>query len=147
MAEQDPFKIPKVDLETYRFSPPGSMGWSAQDYEKLLNHSEEPDVSDPFLPPLIPQDALTELASSVEYQIELPVVRDIENTPSEVQREDIKPVDVKQKKTTGQPKQEPVRESDGHDTSEKESIYQDLILTGNPPAKPWMADQLTTFYS
>ena len=33
--------IPKLDLEEFHFSPPGSMGWSYAEYEKIVDSDEE----------------------------------------------------------------------------------------------------------
>ncbi|HEX7065116.1 MAG TPA: hypothetical protein VF199_08645 [Bacillales bacterium] len=33
--------ITQVDLQEYEFSPPGSMGWTAKEYEKLIDQLQK----------------------------------------------------------------------------------------------------------
>ncbi|NBI29906.1 hypothetical protein [Chengkuizengella marina] len=35
------FNIPKLELEKFKFSPPGPMGWSFAEYEKMLENHEK----------------------------------------------------------------------------------------------------------
>jgi len=62
---QNDSKIPTVDIRKYEFSPPGPMGWSFQEYEKLL---ENPDYF------LNEQSQFSKLLDSIEDTelIELP---------------------------------------------------------------------------
>jgi hypothetical protein len=53
--------IPNVDLAAYRFSPPGAMGWSVADYEKMFIGSDlKISESVHFSPPGIPKTPLSE---------------------------------------------------------------------------------------
>ncbi|RYM05628.1 hypothetical protein EWH99_05335 [Sporolactobacillus sp. THM7-7] len=63
--DNDAFAIPKVDLEQYRFSPPGPMGWSASEYEKILDDPEKKmQESASFAPPAVPSATLIALPQS-----------------------------------------------------------------------------------
>lgn len=58
--------IPLVNLEDYRFSPPGSMGWSEAEYEQLITDPERTIQTETFSPPEVPQTEWVELSLSEE---------------------------------------------------------------------------------
>lgn len=139
MSDQDPFDdfdIPKVDLREYLFSPPGSMGWSAAEYERLLNHPDEQTPSEPFSPPPVPAVALAEMAGSPDHQVD-----DSSAVPESAVKRAETPVDQRQKK----PDPGKTKKTERSKTESEERI-KEFIFDPNPPAKPWMAESLVTFY-
>lgn len=40
MAKENKSKIPKLEIEKFTFSPPGPMGWSFSEYDKLLDRPD-----------------------------------------------------------------------------------------------------------
>ena len=56
--------IPKLDLEEFHFSPPGSMGWSYAEYEKIVDSDEEQlemTATSNITPSTVPDQPLIEL--------------------------------------------------------------------------------------
>jgi hypothetical protein len=150
------FEIRKVDLETYRFSPPGSMGWSAAEYEHILNHPEAASSSESFSPPGVPSTALQELSSSLEHQVELQSL-DVQSSEDSTARipkkeDEKKPniIEIKNKSIISNEKEtnkanqlESEAENQEDPDKEEDSGY---IIDPNPPAKPWLANHLISFY-
>lgn len=147
MAKQvdlDEIDIPKVDLGEYRFSPPSSMGWSAAEYEKLLNNPEEGIQKETFSPPEVPQTTLTELSLSDDRRVSI----SLDNVPKDKEDGSLNEVTVeptekekaqekKAEKSENQEKKEP--------SAEEKAPADDYIISENPPAKPWLAKRLSVF--
>lgn len=122
----DNITIPVVDLDLYRFSPPGSMGWSEAEYEQLITDPERTIQTDTFSPPRVPQTEWTELSASKDrIDSVLPATEDID------------------KGRTGTAL--PVNEVPDTETVETvpsgDESQEDFIRTPNPPARPWLASQ------
>ncbi|MCA0987843.1 hypothetical protein [Guptibacillus algicola] len=67
--------IPKLDLEDFRFSPPGSMGWSYAEYEKIIDSGQaelEVDTTSSLKTPPVPTTDLKELPPGNGTIIEIP---------------------------------------------------------------------------
>lgn len=67
--------IPKLDLEDFRFSPPGSMGWSYAEYEKIIESGQaelEVDTTSSLKSPPVPTTDLKELPPGNGTMIEIP---------------------------------------------------------------------------
>ncbi|MDQ0483394.1 hypothetical protein [Guptibacillus hwajinpoensis] len=63
-SEQEHSTIPKLDLEEFQFSPPGSMGWSYAEYEKIVDSDEQiltVDTTSTLSSPPVPNQTLREL--------------------------------------------------------------------------------------
>ncbi|WP_100488063.1 hypothetical protein [Sporolactobacillus pectinivorans] len=139
----DEIKIPKVDLEHYRFSPPGSMGWSAAEYDQLLNHPEIGIQTETFSPPEVPDTSLTELSLSSEHLVSGEMTEKPEKVHSSIDVDDEIPkekTEVKKEKTKG------IHE----EKTESEKIKvpdPTYVVSENPPAKPWIAKKFNLFYS
>ncbi|WP_377889558.1 hypothetical protein [Alkalihalobacillus sp. R86527] len=69
--------IPKLELEEFRFSPPGSMGWSYAEYEKIIDSGQqalEVDTNSSLTSPPIPSTTLKELPHGDGTIIDIPNV-------------------------------------------------------------------------
>ncbi|MYL63549.1 hypothetical protein GLW07_09305 [Bacillus hwajinpoensis] len=94
--------IPKLDLEEFHFSPPGSMGWSYAEYEKIVDHDDEKleITTTSNLPKTIASQNLVELpaGSAVEIQEEVEEEKQIEKEAgSSEEHLEIAPIEEKQK--------------------------------------------------
>ncbi|KMM38876.1 hypothetical protein [Guptibacillus hwajinpoensis] len=73
-SKQDHSTIPKLDLEDFQFSPPGSMGWSFAEYEKIVNSDEQVltvDTTSTLSSPPVPNQTLRELPQGSAYPVHL----------------------------------------------------------------------------
>lgn len=81
--------IPKLDLEEFHFSPPGSMGWSYAEYEKIVDHDDEKleITTTSNLSNTIPSKNLVELpvGSAVEIHEEVEEEKQIEEEVAHVE--------------------------------------------------------------
>lgn len=81
--------IPKLDLEEFHFSPPGSMGWSYAEYEKIVDHNDEKleITTTSALPTTIASKNLVELpvGSAVEIHEEVEEEKQIEEEVAHVE--------------------------------------------------------------
>lgn len=139
----DEIKIPKVDLEHYRFSPPGSMGWSAAEYDQLLNHPEIGIQTETFSPPEVPNTSLTELSLSSERLVSGEMAEKPEKVRSSAA------VDAETPKEKTEVKKEKKKEIQEEKTESEHKKVPDptYIVSENPPAKPWIAERSNLFYS
>jgi hypothetical protein len=144
------FEIRKVDLEAYRFSPPGSMGWSAAEYEHILNHPEASPSTDFFSPPDVPLTVVQELSPSLEHQVELQSqeVQSSEDSKARIPKkeDETKPniIEIKNKSIISNEKEtNKANQSESEAEDQEDSGY---IIDPNPPAKPWLANHLISFY-
>lgn len=147
-VDHDEFKIRKVDLEAYRFSPPGSMGWSAAEYEHILNHPEAAVVqSESFSPPDVPSTELEELSASPDRKVDLETLeKSIPRTVPDVSRD-------KNKKESSVAAEKVIQKtgisesSEDQITEEREKDENEgYIIDTNPPAKPWLAKNIVSLY-
>ncbi|EST12494.1 hypothetical protein [Sporolactobacillus laevolacticus] len=147
-VDHDEFKIRKVDLEAYRFSPPGSMGWSAAEYEHILNHPEAAVVqSESFSPPSVPSTELEELSASPDRKVDLETLeKSIPRTVPDVSRD-------KNKKESSVAAEKAIQKtglsesSEDQITDEREKDENEgYIIDTNPPAKPWLAKNIVSLY-
>lgn len=147
-VDHDEFKIRKVDLEAYRFSPPGSMGWSAAEYEHILNHPETAVVqSESFSPPDVPSTELEELSASPDRKVDLETLeKSIPRTVPDVSRD-------KNKKESSVAAEKVIQKtgisesSEDQITEEREKDENEgYIIDTNPPAKPWLANNIVSLY-
>jgi hypothetical protein len=125
----DNLTIPIVDLDRYRFSPPGSMGWSEAEYEQLITDPERTIQTDTFSPPKVPQTEWTELSASKDRADgSLPATEKmvIETVGTEIPVKEAS--DLEKAETT------PINEEQKNDYSRS-----DYIPSPNPPARPWLA--------
>lgn len=147
-VDHDEFKIRKVDLEAYRFSPPGSMGWSAAEYEHILNHPEAAVVqSESFSPPDVPSTELEELSASPDRKVDLETLeKSIPRTVPDVSRD-------KNKKESSVAAEKAIQKT-GLSESNEDQITEErekdenegYIIDTNPPAKPWLAKNIVSLY-
>lgn len=147
-VDHDEFKIRKVDLEAYRFSPPGSMGWSAAEYEHILNHPEATVVqSESFSPPEVPSTELEELSASPDRKVDLETLeKSIPRTVPDVSRD-------KNKKESSVAAEKAIQKT-GLSESNEDQITEErekdenegYIIDTNPPAKPWLAKNIVSLY-
>ncbi len=94
--------IPKLDLEEFHFSPPGSMGWSYAEYEKIVDHDDKKleITTTSALPTTIASKNLVELpvGSAVEIHEEVEEEKQIEEeVGSSEEHLEITPIEEKQK--------------------------------------------------
>lgn len=160
MIHNDDVEIPKVDLERYRFSPPGSMGWSAAEYEEILQHPDTDFQSEPFSPPSVPLIDLKELSLSPDHQVDLPKTEWAEEKARSERKKKGPP-----KTDTKNVQSESVTAADGQETikeikhdewtenpqertheADNEEKRSEFIIDPNPPAGPWLAKNLISFY-
>lgn len=122
----DNITIPVVDLDLYRFSPPGSMGWSEAEYEQLITDPERTIQTDTFSPPRVPQTEWTELSVS-EDRVDsvLPEKEEIDTD----------------KTGTAVPANEVPDTETAEIAPSSDEPKEDFIQTPNPPARPWLASQ------
>ncbi|WP_347550690.1 hypothetical protein ABFG93_03510 [Pseudalkalibacillus hwajinpoensis] len=67
-SQHDIESIPKLDLEEFQFSPPGSMGWSYAEYEKIVDSDElelEVNTTSKVSHPDVPKKTLKELPNGL----------------------------------------------------------------------------------
>lgn len=95
MAQTEHSTIPKLDLEEFQFSPPGSMGWSYAEYEKIVDSDDQVltvNTTSNLSSPPVPNQPLRELPQgSTVYPVhfepleekETPVVPSTEATDVE----------------------------------------------------------------
>ncbi|WP_165994989.1 hypothetical protein [Bacillus sp. Cs-700] len=94
--------IPKLDLEEFHFSPPGSMGWSYTEYEKIVDHDDKKleITTTSALPTTIARKNLVELpvGSALEIHEEVEEEKQIEEeVGSSEEHLEITPIEEKQK--------------------------------------------------
>ncbi|RYL94288.1 hypothetical protein EWI07_05520 [Sporolactobacillus sp. THM7-4] len=152
--QQDLFEIPKVDLEHYNFSPPGSMGWSATDYERILNHPEAEIQEFEFSPPSIPLTTLKSLPSSPDQRIveqdapEAGIGAASDNNGYNESIGESDSIEMEQQKTPNN-QQDPLK-ADSEKDQQKEKIEKaaekqqsdddnGYIKDPYPPASPWLS--------
>lgn len=147
-VDHDEFKIRKVDLEAYRFSPPGSMGWSAAEYEHILNHPEAAVVqSESFSPPGVPSTELEELSASPDRKVDLETLeKSIPRTVPVVSRDKNK----KESSVAAEKAIQKIGVSENSEDQIREEREKDenegYIIDTNPPAKPWLAKNIVSLY-
>ncbi|MCL1631313.1 hypothetical protein M3N64_05030 [Sporolactobacillus sp. CPB3-1] len=130
-VDDETFEIRKVDLEAYRFSPPGSMGWSASEYERILSHPEADIQSENFAPPGVPSKTLSELSRLPDRQLALQTP----GTEPDQNHEKKKKQTVEAEQSTAPSKKQ-----------EREPENEGYIMDTNPPEKPWLAQHLISLY-
>jgi hypothetical protein len=157
-VDHDEFNIRKVDLEAYRFSPPGSMGWSAAEYEHILNHPEAAVVqSESFSPPGVPSTELQELSASPDRKVDLETLeKSIPRTVPVVGRDKNKKaksnlIEIKEESSVAAEKAiQKIGISESSEDQVREEREKDenegYIIDTNPPAKPWLAKNIVLLY-
>lgn len=81
-AEREQSQIPKLELEKFQFSPPGPMGWSFSEYEKMLE-----DPSQVVQNEIAVKDKLATLQG--KELVELPIGRRIEEKIEEANANEV----------------------------------------------------------
>lgn len=123
----DKLIIPLVNLDDYRFSPPGSMGWSEAEYEQLITDPERTIQTNTFSPPEVPQTDWIELSLSKERA----AVGSASESGSSAERASglTEPKPAETEETN--PDQTRAKSKTG-----RAEVY---IQSPNPPALPWLA--------
>ncbi|WP_010631703.1 hypothetical protein [Sporolactobacillus vineae] len=155
--------IPIVDLDRYRFSPPGSMGWSEAEYEELITDPERTIQTETFSPPEVPQEEWVELSVSKDraggdlpFSSEHERASDTVDASATVTPPDKRP---KQRSPEKKSKQSPEKkleqrteELPGKEIPDREKtavlevndpLIEEYVKSPNPPARPWLAKQVT----
>ncbi|MFX3617151.1 MAG: hypothetical protein ACE3JK_06465 [Sporolactobacillus sp.] len=153
------YTIPKVELQQFRFSPPGSMGWSAADYDEILQKPEIGIETTPSTVPSIETTELNELSVSPDHTTELAdLVKDPQTPPV---HKKVKLVTMKDKEKQTQTSNTTVKKKKERVTAKKAVLktnqetaktaapkkvnvrklpaYSGYIVDTHPPAKPWLA--------
>jgi hypothetical protein len=145
--------IPIVDLDRYRFSPPGSMGWSEAEYEELITDPERTIQTETFSPPEVPQAEWVELSVSKD-RADLPFSNKQERandtvdalvaeTPPEKNLEQSPEKNPEQNIGELSEKEIPNREKAAAREVNDRSIEEEYVQSPNPPARPWLAKQVS----
>ncbi|WP_408010462.1 hypothetical protein ACJROX_09240 [Pseudalkalibacillus sp. A8] len=117
MSNRANIEIPLVDLEEFIFSPPGAMGWSESEYQKVLE--QEPDAS------MTNFSNLYNIRKNAKKLTILPNIEDFEiHEPILDQNEEEKLTQVAQEEMAEAPHLELVEDS--HDTEEETEEYNDF---------------------
>ncbi|WP_221563424.1 hypothetical protein [Alkalihalobacillus sp. TS-13] len=117
MSNRANIEIPLVDLEEFIFSPPGAMGWSESEYQKVLE--QEPDAS------MTNFSNLYNIRKNAKKLTILPNIDDIEiHEPSLSQNEEEKLPQEAQEEIAEVPHLELVEDS--HESEEEIEEYHDI---------------------
>lgn len=139
-VDQDTFGIRKVDLDPYRFSPPGSMGWSSDDYEHILNHPEAAVQSDSIAPPNVPTTDLQELFISPDHSLEIQSLGKTVSDTAPTANPDKNEMSSQSKDRH----ESPGNENKAGQVKQQEEADLKYTLDTNPPAEPWLTKNINS---
>jgi hypothetical protein len=129
LTHLDQLQIPIVDLAPYLFSPPGAMGWSASEYERLLSHPEADLQAEPFSLPPPASGPIVEWAVQPDRRTD--PVANVSGEKAPIKKAEPQ-AEKREKKTAGVSRAKRKKRTDGAD----------YMIDRNPPAPPWLSADL-----